>query len=73
MAATISDFEKCALEIEKRVVHGTIGSLSVYIVPAIFCDMRCINNPSYSDVEKEKDAKGKRIVVTKVNVHLIEA
>lgn len=57
---------------DERVKHGTIGNLSVYIVPTTFGPMRFINDPHYRDSDKQKGADRKGTVVRKARVHLTE-
>lgn len=73
MGETVSAFDKWALYMYKRVVHGTTGTLSVFIVPAMVCAMRVINDTRYRDGEHQKGAKRKGTIVIKAYVHLIES
>lgn len=69
---TVANFGKWALEMNKQIEDGAIGSLSVYIVPAMIFAMRFINDPRYKDVEEQKGAKGKGTDVKNANIHKTE-
>lgn len=55
------------------MVGGTIGIMSVYIVPTRFCASRGLNDQRYRDSDKQNGAKGKSRALKRENVHPVEA